>query len=240
MKKEKVINFSAISFSIIIIIFFIYFYLTNLLNKIIFGIFSILPLIIVCFYMYLGNKYCKNTDKIFLKSFFSSIFIGIFIIGLISGIIPSGNIPSNYNESSEKYIKNNYDNIDTDNIDDVIKVLHSFSEKVPEYQRGRFDCSHSSAVVAWLLNGMGLEYKFIANRNHMWVLTEIDNKLIHLDAVVLTKDLNYTEFKYKIIYTKNNKSVIFTSNSIREVSSGIHYTFLSQLNWWDKINIDYF
>ena len=72
--------------------------------------------------------------------------------------------------------------------------------KLPPYKRDVFDCTDTSSIVEWLLEGAGFKATLASNselgewvlNSHMWVLVRLDNgRNVAIEATYLSEDSNY-------------------------------------------------
>ena len=135
-------------------------------------------------------------------------------------------------------------------IDSLYKIL--MSVKLPEYEAG-FDCSESSAVLEWILEGYGFKtYIAKAERappgskypgGHTWVVVELDNKdRVAIEATFLAENrynppgiivdpsLKYLEYSY--IYQSYSDALDFQKPIIMEQAN---YYYREYDRLWDSI-----
>ena len=93
-----------------------------------------------------------------------------------------------YYHFAEDYVSDNYVVPEVKNIDGLIFFLDQL--EFPEYREGVFDCSESSSLLEWLLEGAGF-HAYIARKSdsytgHAWVQVEVGEDIVALEATQLT------------------------------------------------------
>ncbi|KXA89357.1 hypothetical protein AKJ62_03310 [candidate division MSBL1 archaeon SCGC-AAA259D14] len=98
-----------------------------------------------------------------------------------------------YYGTAENYVSKNYEIPDEKTVQGLAEFLHQI--KLPEYVEDYFDCSDTSSVVEWLLEGAGF-HAFVAMNYelgetepypHNWVMVELrDGELAAVEATLLT------------------------------------------------------
>jgi|GEM_PF-2965309 RNAse (barnase) inhibitor barstar len=135
-------------------------------------------------------------------------------------------------------------------IDSLYKILMTL--KLPKYEVG-FDCSESSAILEWILEGYGFK-TYIAKAEwappgskypggHTWVVVELDNKdRVAIEATLLAEnrynppgiivDPSLKYLKYSYIYRSNSDALDFQKPIIME-QANYYYGEYDEL--WDSI-----
>lgn len=106
--------------------------------------------------------------------------------------------PEYYYGVAEDYVQKNFDVPQEKNIEGLATFLNEV--KLPTYVEGEFDCSDSSAVVEWLLEGTGFDVKIASNsrlgemvvNSHTWVMVSLsDGRKVAVEATYLAEGSNY-------------------------------------------------
>jgi len=93
---------------------------------------------------------------------------------------------SYYYGFAEEYTRKNFDVPQRKNIDGLASFLNEV--ELPTYEEGVFDCSDSSAVVEWLLEGAGFNTYIGSNDQHTWVIVKINGETsVAVEATLLTE-----------------------------------------------------
>jgi hypothetical protein len=91
--------------------------------------------------------------------------------------------PDYYYSFAEEYVNYRYIIPEEHTIDDLSAFLNRL--EFPVYRLDEFDCSDSSAMLEWLLEGAGFEAFIVKSDAHMWVQVETSDGLVAIEATNL-------------------------------------------------------
>jgi hypothetical protein len=98
-------------------------------------------------------------------------------------------MPPNYYNAARNYVAANYNPTGEKNIVNLVAFLNQI--QLRDYAKDVFDCSESSAMLEWLLEGAGFNASIASNpsytNGHTWVLvTLIDGETVAIESTSLT------------------------------------------------------
>jgi hypothetical protein len=103
---------------------------------------------------------------------------------------PTSPLPLNYYVAAENYVARNYAPVGEKNIGNLANFLDQIVLRA--YVEGMFDCSETSAMLEWLLEGAGFDTSlakgYTVMGDHTWVLVNLGEEgLVAIEATFLTE-----------------------------------------------------
>ncbi|MCB2172942.1 hypothetical protein KQH65_09420, partial [archaeon] len=97
--------------------------------------------------------------------------------------------PDYYYSFARKYVKETYGLPEDHSIESLFHFLSKL--QFPVYSANSFDCSDSSALLEWLLEGAGFQAYLVENDSHMWVQVITSDGLVAIEATNLCSGESY-------------------------------------------------
>jgi hypothetical protein len=95
-----------------------------------------------------------------------------------------------YYQFAEQYVKQTYFIPEDKSVEGLAGFLYALD--FPGYCESVFDCSDSSALLEWLLEGAGYHAYLVEKDRHMWVQVETSEGLVAIETTSLLKDDDYS------------------------------------------------
>lgn len=153
-------------------------------------------------------------------------------------------LPPNYYETAGIYVTLNYGKIDHtyNNLESFLMRLEPF----PPYSMNTFDCTESSALLEWLLEGAGFDASIAASSfyeifPHTWVVVNLPNgNSVNIEATIFTQNYynppgivsGWQQLGLGASVDYDNPAEVFGS-PIDAVRRLVVYIERSEWDWWN-------
>lgn len=148
------------------------------------------------------NLFLQSHEKTYFQYTFNNTYIGAHVFEInglnkkftstITVTEPNPSVLERkdyYYQFAEQFVKQTYFIPEDKSVKELVGFLYALD--FPEYCENIFDCSDSSSLLEWLLEGAGYHAYLVEKDGHMWVQVETSDGLVAIETTSLLKDDDY-------------------------------------------------